>query len=488
MRSKNRTGWLIAIGMSVGAASCGGGSSPDTGAATPAPPTQSLAAVAGKAIFFDTSLSASGKQACGTCHVPSRAYTADSTTDHGLPVPLGGPNMDQTGFRNAPSLMYASFTPPFSLSGGPVGGFFRDGRASSLATQAVQPFVTPFEMANQNSAEVIARLQQSAKTLAAFEEAYGRAALNDPDMALKDMGLALAAYETEDPSFHQFSSKYDSWLAGQVQLTAQEQAGLDLFNDPTKGNCVACHPSYPQGYDSHALFTDYTYDNIGIPRNWVIPANTPGSVSPIDGAVLTTVLTPVDVPADAEYAYYDMGLCGPMQPSPTDTDARVVLSETTGMCGMFKVPTLRNIAITAPYFHNGAFSDLHRVVEWYVTRDINNDTANNPNPAPAGPGGNPYMAVGTFYLTASGTPDLDEYNDLPADYDANVNVGEVPYTPPTFGGGQAPTLTAAEIDEVVAFLCTLTDGFDPNNPTAYTVPAQCQPEASPSAQLQGIQR
>jgi cytochrome c peroxidase len=384
--------------------------------------------------------------------------------------------------------MYASFTPPFSLSGGPVGGFFRDGRASSLATQAVQPFVTPFEMANQNSAEVIARLQQSAKTLAAFEEAYGRAALNDPDMALKDMGLALAAYETEDPSFHQFSSKYDSWLAGQVQLTAQEQAGLDLFNDPTKGNCVACHPSYPQGYDSHALFTDYTYDNIGIPRNWVIPANTPGSVSPIDGAVLTTVLTPVDVPADAEYAYYDMGLCGPMQPSPTDTDARVVLSETTGMCGMFKVPTLRNIAITAPYFHNGAFSDLHRVVEWYVTRDINNDTANNPNPAPAGPGGNPYMAVGTFYLTASGTPDLDEYNDLPADYDANVNVGEVPYTPPTFGGGQAPTLTAAEIDEVVAFLCTLTDGFDPNNPTAYTVPAQCQPEASPSAQLQGIQR
>jgi cytochrome c peroxidase len=177
-----------------------------------------------------------------------------------------------------------------------------------------------------------------------------------------------------------------------------------------------------------------------------------------------------------------------MQPSPTDADARVVLAETTGMCGMFKVPTLRNIAITAPYFHNGAFSDLHRVVEWYVTRDINNDTANNPNPVPAGPGGNPYMAVGTFYLTASGTPDLDEYNDLPADYDANVNVGEVPYTPPTFGGGQAPTLTAAEIDEVVAFLCTLTDGFDPNNPTAYTVPAQCQPEASPSAQLQGIQR
>ena len=91
--------------------------------------------------------------------------------------------------------------------------------------------------------------------------------------------------------------------------------------------------------------------------------------------------------------------------------------------------------------------NLHQVLEWYVTRDINNDTANNPNPVAAGPAGNPYMAVGTFYVTASGTPDLYEYNDLPAEYDANVNVGEVPYTPPTFGGGQAPTLTAEEIDD-----------------------------------------
>jgi cytochrome c peroxidase len=485
MMSKTCAGWVLAAVASTGAAtlsSCGGGSSDDTIA--PAPTSQSLAAIAGKAIFFDTSLSVSGKQSCGTCHVPTRAFTADPATDHGLPVALGGPNMDQTGFRNAPSLMYASFTPPFSLADGPTGGFFRDGRASSLAAQAVQPFVTAFEMANQDAAEVVGRLESSAATRAAFVAAYGDAVLGDPPAALEDMGLAIAAYETEDPGFHPFSSKYDYWLQGKAQLTAQEQAGLDLFNNPTKGNCTACHPSQPQGYSSHALFTDFTFDNIGVPRNWNIPANTPGSVSPVDGAALITV-TPVDVPSDAEYAYYDMGLCGPLQPSSTDLNARPNLSATTSLCGVFKVPTLRNIAITDPYFHNGEFPDLHKVVQWYVTRDINNNTGNNPNPVALGPGGNPYAPAGTFYVTANQTPDLYEYNDLPVEYDANVNVGEIPYTPPTLGGGQAPTLTADEIDEVVAFLCTLTDGFDPDHPAAYDVPSQCQPTATTTAAIRG---
>jgi cytochrome c peroxidase len=461
---------------------CGGGAGETAlNPSNAAPASPSAAAAAGKALFFDKTLSASGRQSCGTCHVPSRAFSADPATDHGLPVPLGGPNMDQTGFRNAPSLMYASFTPRFSLANGPLGGFFRDGRASTLAAQAEQPFVTPFEMANRDAAQVVERLQDSPASLAAFIAAYGEGALSDPDTALEDMGLAIAAYETEDAEFHPFSSKYDHWLQGQAELTAQEQAGLDLFNDPTKGNCTACHPSQAQSYASHALFTDFTFDNIGVPRNWKIPANTPGARSPLDGALLTTVMAPVDVPADAEYPYYDMGLCGPLQPSPGDVNARPNLSATTTLCGVFKVPTLRNVAITSPYFHNGVFTDLHQVVEWYVTRDINDNTANNPNPVAAGPGGNPYLAVGTFYTAANGTPDLYEYNDLPVAYDANVNVGEIPYTPPTFGGGQAPTLTPEEIDEVVAFLCTLTDGYDPKNPGAYDVPAQCQPEAATAA-------
>jgi cytochrome c peroxidase len=478
-RSKNKAAvaslglWLLA-----GLSGCGGSSSVSSSSGQT---TQSAAALAGKALFFDTSLSASGKQACGTCHVPSRAYTADPATDNGLPVPLGGPNMDQTGFRNAPSLVYASFTPPFTLTNGPVGGFFRDGRASSLATQAQQPFITAFEMANADAAAVVAKLQNSATTLAAFVAAYGTAPLSDPDTALADIGAAIAAYETEDPSFHPFSSKYDYWLGGQATLTTSETNGFALFNNPGKGNCTACHPSQAQSYSEHALFTDFSFDNIGVPRNWKIPANTPGSVSPVDGAPLTTVLTPVDVPDDAEYAYYDMGLCGPLKSAADDVNARVDLSNVPSMCGIFKVPTLRNIAVTSPYFHNGVFTNLHQVVEWYVTRDINNNTGNNPNPVAAGVGGNPYAAVGTFYTALDGAPDLYEYNDLPAEFDANVNIAEVPYTPPTFGGGQAPTLTAADIDDVVAFLCTLTDGYDPSNPTAYNVPAQCQPSAAATA-------
>jgi cytochrome c peroxidase len=82
--------------------------------------------------------------------------------------------------------------------------------------------------------------------------------------------------------------------------------------------------------------------------------------------------------------------------------------------------------------------------------------------------------VGTFYTAADGTPDLFEYNDLPVGFDANVNIGEIPYTPPVIGGGQAPTLAPAEITDIIAFLCTLTDGFDPAHPSAYNVPAQCQ--------------
>jgi cytochrome c peroxidase len=475
-----REGRILAAGglLSALLAACGGGSNGGGGSA-PAPPALSAAATAGKAIFFDTSLSASGKQACGTCHVPTRAFTGDPATDHGLPTPLGGRNMDLPGFRNAPSLMYSALTPPFSLvAGTPTGGFFRDGRASSLATQAMQPFVTEFEMANANSAEVLARLQASSTTLQLFVAAYGETILSDPDATLSAMGQAIAAYESEATSeFQPFSSKYDAWLSGKTQLTANEAAGLALFNNPDKGNCIACHPSDRQGYSAHPLFTDFTYDNIGVPRNWNIAANLAQPSSPISGVPLDYVPAQSNVPADAEYRYYDMGLCGPFAPAASDPKPRPTFTDITTLCGFFKVPTLRNIAITSPYFHNGEFSTLHQVVKWYVTRDINNNTGNNPTPVPAGPGGNPYFPVGTSYVTASGQPDLYQYNDLPVDFDANVNIGEVPYTPPTFAGGQAPTLTSAEIDLVVAFLCTLTDGYDPQNPQAYNVPAQCQPGA-----------
>jgi cytochrome c peroxidase len=465
----------VAIGAAMATLSaCGGGSS----SADVTPPTVqplSAAAVAGEALFNDKSLSASGQQSCATCHVKSRAFTADPAVDKGLSVPLGGRNMDEPGFRNAPSLMYAAFTPAFSIDDGTAsGGFFRDGRVSSLAAQAVQPFVNPFEMANQDAAEVVSRLQSSAATLQKFVAAYGTPVLDDPAATMTAIGAAIAAYETEDvDEFEPFTSKFDYYVDGKVQLTARELNGLTLFNNPGKGNCTSCHPSVHQEFTSRALFTDFSYDNIGIPRNWNIPANSANPVNPFTGLPLSYMPTVVNVPADAEYAYYDLGLCGPFVSDPQDAGARSDLVRLTPTCGAFKVPTLRNVALTAPYFHNGIFPDLHKAVEWYVTRDINNNTANNPAPMT-----NPYQAVGTFYTAADGTPDLYQYNDLPALLDANVNAGEVPYTTPQALGGNAPTLDAQEIDDLVAFLCTLTDGFDPSNPSAYNVPAQCQPKES----------
>ena len=463
---------LLSIAVAAaGLSGCGGGGAEAGATTSPPPGTLSAVAELGDQLFGDTKLSASGRQACATCHVPSNAYAATDA----LSVPLGGPDMTLPGLRNAPSLRYASFTPPFTIvDGGATGGFFRDGRASSLAAQAAQPFVTSFEMANQNAAEVISRLRASPASLAQFVTVYGESAMDDPDVALKDMAAAIAAYETEDPSFHPFSSKFDFWLAGQTQLTSLEQQGLALFNDPTRGNCTACHPSQRQGYNEHALFTDFTYDNIGVPRNWKIAANLAHPVSPVNGASLTYIPVEINIPADSEYTYYDLGLCGPLAPAPNDPHPRPVFSDTTTLCGQFKVPTLRNIALTAPYFHNGVFDTLKQVIEWYVTRDINNNVGNNPNPVAAGPGGNPYGPAGSFYLAADGSPDLFEYNDLPVEFDANVNVGEVPYTPPTFAGGQAPTLTADDINAVIAFLCTLTDGYDPDHPDAYALPEQCQ--------------
>jgi cytochrome c peroxidase len=334
-------------------------------------------------------------------------------------------------------------------------------------------------MANQDAAEVLSRLQASAATLQKFVAAYGSGVLGDATATLNDIGAAIAAYESEDvDEFEPFSSKFDYYVDGKVQLTTREMNGLVLFNNPGKGNCTACHPSVHQEFSSRALFTDFSYDNIGIPRNWNIPANAANPVNPFTVLPLAYMPTPVNVPADAEYAYYDLGLCGPFVSDPQDSGARPDLVRLTPTCGAFKVPTLRNVALTAPYFHNGVFPDLHKVVEWYVTRDINNNTANNPAPVPAGPGGNPYQDVGTFYTAADGTPDLYQYNDLPAALDANVNAGEVPYTAPKSVGGNAPTLDAQEIDALVAFLCTLTDGFDPNNPSAYNVPAQCLPKES----------
>jgi cytochrome c peroxidase len=439
---------------------CGGGSSAGT---TPSPPTMSAAAELGEKIFEDQTLSASGRQSCSTCHVAAYAFAADprqSGPDHGSPVPLGGPNMDQSGFRNAPSLMYASFAPAFYFDsdGGPNGGFFRDGRAATLADQAAEPFTTGFEMANADAAAVIAKLQ-TRPYLADFTALYGASVLNDAATALQRMAQAIAAYETEATEFHPFTSKYDFFQKGQATLTTQELRGLGLFNNPTKGNCAACHPSTSGNGVTPPLFTDFSFDNLGVPRNIHIPSN---------NSATALAYTPTNS-TDGVESYYDLGICGPLR----DNGAQNL----SGICGQFKVPTLRNIAVTAPYFHNGQFATLTDAIGFYVRRDT--------NPA-------------EFYPTAS-DGSTTKFDDLPAlyggqftvnidepgsdaGYVGNVNTGEIPYNRLM---GDTPALDANDINDLITFLCTLTDGFDPAHPDAQVLPAQCQAAVAAGSSLRG---
>lgn len=380
------------LGMALALGGCGGGSSNQAATDSKISPSAAL----GDKIFHDASLSASGTLACATCHDPARGHAGNDNRT----VPLGGANSTQPGFRNAPSLRYLKQNPAFFFDAEdtPTGGFNRDGRAASLAEQARRPFLAAHEMANANTADVVNKLR-AAPYAEEFRAAFGADVFDDIPRAFDSALAALAIYQNEDPEFNPFTSKYDYFLKGQAALSDQEIRGLALFFGEDKGNCAACHPGKRNDDGSPPLFTDFTYDNLGVPRNG-------------------------DIAANNDAAYFDLGLCGPDR---TDLAARHEL------CGAFKVPTLRNVAITAPYFHNGKFRTLREVVAFYVRRDTNPEE---------------------WYPV--GVTGIDKFNDLPAELRGNVNTSEKPYDR---APGQAPALSAQEIDDLVAFLQTLTDGY-----------------------------
>ena len=374
---------------------CGGGGG---GSSSGSKSDLSQAAQLGRKIFFDASLSASGQLSCATCHDPATGHAGSD----GLAVPLGGPLLATPGFRNAPSLRYLNTTPAFSFDNGtPTGGFNRDGRANDLAAQAERPFLAAHEMDNVDHAAVVDKLSRAAY-IAEFRSLFGAGILRDIDTAFARMQFALAQYEKEDPVFHSFDSKYDLFLAGNAQLSTSELRGLALYNAPGKGNCAACHPSGRGPGGAPPLFTDFTYDNLGVPRNEAVPGN-------------------------ADPAYYDLGLCGPF---------RTDLASRGDLCGAFKVPTLRNVAMTGPYFHNGRFASLNEVVRFYARRDTNPEE----------------------WYARAGDGSIVKFDDLPPAYRSNVNVTEVPYNRKP---GDAPALDDQEVDDLVAFLRTLTDGYRP---------------------------
>jgi len=256
-----------------------------------------------------------------------------------LPVSRGA-RSGLYGNRNDMPVSYSAFIPPLHLDkeeGIWVGGLFWDGRANSLAEQAMGPPLNPLEMANPDTFTIAEKLR-ALSYAALFTEAYGPDALSNPGTAYTNMADALEAYE-KTSEVSPFSSKYDYWLRGEAKLSEQELRGLNLFESESKGNCAACHPNLSAEEDSPPLFTDFTYDNLGVPRN---PEN-------------PFYLLPPELNPDG-FKFVDLGL-GTIVNDPAQN-------------GKFRVPTLRNVAVTPPYMHNGVFKMLFSVVAFYNTRDV----------------------------------------------------------------------------------------------------------------------
>ncbi len=353
----------------------------------------------GQLLYFDKNLSINRNQACASCHLPPNFVDPANVADPvNAPVSLGSdPSLN--GGRNAPSAGYAAFSPAFhwdSVGGLYFGGQFWDGRANSLADQAKGPFLNPVEMAMPSKSAVLKRIAEVSnanygayKTL--FKAVYDVKIelLNLSDKDRKDqlvidsiydmMADAIAAFE-KTRFFSPFSSKFDYYLAGKTALSADEAKGLAVFNG--KAGCNACHTSdplvAPDGSVLPPLFTDFSYDNIGIPK----------STNPL------IANNPVD-----------LGLGG---------RADIAALNPNDELGKFKVMSLRNIAVTAPYGHNGFFATLESIVHFYNTRDVSSEWA---------------------------APEVD----------VNVNHSEL---------GDLK-LNDKEEQALVAFLKTLTDGFGP---------------------------
>ncbi len=372
----------------------------------PLTPRQSL----GQRIFNDKNLSEPAGQACSSCHDESKAFTGNGGS--AIAAIAQGSTADKLGVRNVPTLKYMAYSPSLIFRGEadekgevnlvPTGGQFWDGRANSLVDQVHGPLFNKVEMNNTDASAVAAKIMRS-DYAAQFEKEFGPFAKQDPKMILANAATALAVFESSS-RFMSFSSKFDSVLQGKMTFTPQEARGFELFKNEEKGNCLSCHVGKVESTDpTDWLFTDFTYDNLGLPRNQSIPANMNAN-------------------------YFDLGIC-----KQEGLDKKLPPSiKLESLCGAFKVPTLRNVALTAPYFHNGSFSNLRDAVKFYVTRDTNPELWY------------PKLADGT----------VQKFNDLPVSAVENVNITEKPYDRKL---GETPRLNDEEIDAVVAFLKTLTD-------------------------------
>jgi cytochrome c peroxidase len=370
-------------------------------------PVEPLSAMAklGRDIFFDASLSSSGKLACASCHSPDHAYGPPNDG----PVMLGGPALTLPGARAVPSLTYLERQPDFSIGPDdrenetvtlaqmaavgqtagrvqktatqaaqsaanivPQGGLFWDGRADTLQIQASGPLLDPREM-DGGSIEIIAEKLRRGPYARKFAALFGENIFKNANLLVTEATFAVGRYQVEEPSFHPYTSKFDYWLEGQPS-----RDGLP------------------------PLFTDTQYEALAAPRNLAL-ADT------------------------SDLSYFDLGVCGPI---------RKDIAGQTQFCGMFKTPTLRNTAIRRAFFHNGVFQTLQQVMDFYNFRDTNPEKV--------------------YPLGADGK--AGKYNDIPVQYHANVDVSDPPFNRHP---GETPAMTVQDEADIIAFLKTLNDGYKP---------------------------
>jgi cytochrome c peroxidase len=321
----------------------------------------------GKLIFFDKNLSTPVGTSCATCHSPMNGF---SDPRH-LEVSTGALGLQ--GTRNSPVISYAVFAPNLHAEiirgvWESVGGFFWDGRSEFLIQQSFHPLLNHQEMNNGNMHNVAQKLK-NADYFSLYKKLFGKPSVADSQVVVFNMSICIEQFE-RSKQVNPFTSKFDFYLQGKYKLTEEENRGMQLFNDTTKAKCSVCHSSKPLEYASSdkILFTDYSYDNLGLPKN--ININT----QLIDSGVAKSELfNPLEV-------------------------------------GKFKSPTLRNVAISSPYMHSGIFKTLEEVLDFYNERDINPKFAHPEVPATINT-----KDLGNLKLTAQDKKDIIAFLNILTD-------------------------------------------------------------------------
>jgi cytochrome c peroxidase len=314
----------------------------------------------GRKIYFDNRFSEpSGMQSCSSCHLPQQGFVgmgtiASTPTTRGFIAGIAeGAVSGAYGGRKPPSAAYATYSPTFRLNGGEFeGGLFWDGRATGLrlgipaAEQALGPFMNPVEQNHPTKEAVLTKIKNDPAYMSLWKTVWGNDMPLTTDAEIAQnydrIGLAIAEYEASI-EVNQFSSKYDAYTKKQVDLTPLEKQGLSLFNG--KAKCDKCHESDSKG-GIPAMFTDFGYENIGLPTN-------------------TDFLNPMN----RGNAPTDFGLGGILINSQNPNWKSLA----TQNMGKFRTPTLRNVAkgeANKRFMHNGALQTLEDVVHFYNTRDV----------------------------------------------------------------------------------------------------------------------